>query len=499
MTARLAILASLLFACGGSPPPPPAPRPAPTPGPAPAPVPAPTASGVWLGTLAAGATSLRIQLRLDRAAGTCALDSLDQGAFGIPCTASEPGAVVKIEVPAVRGTFEGKLSADASTLEGTWSQGVALPLVLARQATAIQKAVPTMEPAQPAIEVARLADVMDKDLAPALAVGGDLGPGTDAGIAIGVIQHGVRRVLAYGTAKADSIFEIGSVSKTFTGLLLAQLVEQKKVKLDEPVRALLPTGTVAAPAAGAEITLLDLGTHRSGLPRLPDNLKPADTANPYAEYDRAALFAFLAAHGVARPDAPAFAYSNLGVGLLGEALAIRARASYEALLQRLITGPLAMKDTTITLRPAQTKRFIAGHGGAHAVVPPWTMNALVGAGGIRSTASDMLGYLEAQLHPPAGKPIGAAITASHAIQAAAMPGKHVALAWLVDDATGAYFHDGATGGFSSFVMLDPATEIGIVVLANTSIDARPFAQEVAMHVMARLTGRPALSLGPLKP
>src|SRR5208282_6447968 len=98
-----------------------------------------------------------------------------------------------------------------------------------------------------------------------------------------IVQHGVTRIFSYGTAKPDSIFEIGSITKTFTGLALAQMVEQGKVKFDEPVRQLLPAGTVAKPAS-SEITLIDLATQHSGLPRMPDNFKPADSSNPYADY-----------------------------------------------------------------------------------------------------------------------------------------------------------------------------------------------------------------------
>src|ERR1019366_6607426 len=102
-------------------------------------------------------------------------------------------------------------------------------------------------------------------------------------VSIAVVEHGVRSVFSYGTAKADSIFEIGSISKTFTGLILSQMQQQGKVKFDEPVRELLPPGTVAKPA-GDEITLLDLATQHSGLPPLPDNFKAADPSNPYADY-----------------------------------------------------------------------------------------------------------------------------------------------------------------------------------------------------------------------
>ncbi|MGH7293487.1 MAG: serine hydrolase domain-containing protein, partial [Polyangiaceae bacterium] len=369
--APLALLVAVA-SCGGArapataatvTPPPHAVAPAPEPPPAP-----PTASGVWLGTLPAGGKGLRLQLRLDLAPtpSSCSLDSLDQRAMGIPCTnVVLAGASLSIDVPAVRGKLAGTVSADGATMTATWTQGgVTLPLVLARQAAPIDAPKLVLDPALPPVEPANLKEVLDRDFAAALA-SGEVAPGTDAGVTIGVVEHGARRVLAYGGTRTDSLFEIGSITKTFTGLLLAQMVQQKKVRLDEPVRALLPPGTVTAPASGREITLLDLSTQHSGLPRMPDNFHPADDKNPYADYDAKALYAFLAAHGVALPEKPEFAYSNLGVGLLGQALAARAGVSYEALVHREITGPLGMRDTVVTLTPPLRARLATGHDAAH--------------------------------------------------------------------------------------------------------------------------------------
>jgi serine-type D-Ala-D-Ala carboxypeptidase/endopeptidase len=419
----------LLAACAGGAPPaavPVAPTPAPTAPPAVAPPAVPSLSGVWLGTLRAGGKGLRIQLHLDLATtpAACAIDSLDQQAMGIPCTNVVASAnEISFDVPAVRGTLKGTPSADGNTLNTMWSQGGGqLELVLTRQTAAVQAAKPALDPAMPPVELAQLKSVIDADLGSGSTLG-DLAPATGGGATIGVVSHGKRLVWTYGAAKADSVFEIGSISKTFTGLILAQMAAQNKVKLDEPVRALLPAGTVAAPASGREITLLDLSAQRSGLPRLPDNLKPADATNPYADYDVKALYAYVAAHGVALPDKPVFEYSNLGVGLLGQALAERARTTYEALLKKQITNPLGMRDTVITIPAALRARFIQGHDGEHKPARAWDIPGLAGAGAIRSTAGDMLTYLEAQLHPdhlPAtarnsaeGKTLAAALAASH--------------------------------------------------------------------------------------
>ncbi len=451
---------------------------------------------------------MQVRLDLSKTPPDCALDSLDQHAFGIPCgtvTAASPS--LTIDVPAVHGSLTGTASEDGNTLHATWAQGGAsFPLELARQASAIEPPKAPVDPAMPAVALADLKGVLDKDLASALA-SGDLAPATAAGVVIGVTSHGKRQIFAYGAAKPDAVFEIGSISKTFTGLLLAQLVAQNKAKLDEPVRALLPAGALPSAASGPEITLLDLSAQRSGLPRLPDNLKPADPTDPYADYDEKALYAFLATHGLAAPAKPEFGYSNLGVGLLGNALAHRAATTYEALLQKEITGPLGMRDTAITLGKSMTARLAAGHDGHHQPAKPWNLGVLVGAGGIRSTAGDMLTFLEAQMHPdhlPAsargtaeGKTLPTAIGTSHDVQAEAMPGMHIALNWLRVDATGTFWHNGATGGYSAMAIFNPDQDFGVIVLSNTSIGERSFADDVGRHVAQRLSGQPAISLAPL--
>jgi CubicO group peptidase (beta-lactamase class C family) len=493
-----------LAACGGAPPPAPSGLVPPPVAPPPA-VTAASLTGIWLGTLSIGAKPLRLQLHLDLgpSPATCSLDSLDQDAMGIPCDHVVASATeLTFEVPAVKGSFAGTVSADANTVTGTWTQGSSsTPIVVTRQAVALEAAKPAVDPAMPAVALDHLQAVLDADLATALA--GPLAPSTGVGVTIGVIDHGVRTIISYGAVKPDSVFEIGSITKTFTGLTLAQMAEQKTVRLDEPVRALLPAGTVAAPTSGAEITLLDLSAQRSGLPRLPDNMKPADDANPYADYDAKALYAFVASHGVAMPAAPEFGYSNLGVGLLGQALADRAGTSYEALVKREVTGPLGMRDTAITLTPALTARFVPGHAAGNAAQRAWDFTALAGAGAIRSTAADMLTFLDAQLHPEAVKgksaearTLPAALAATHEVRADVGGGMHIALNWFRVDDSGRYWHNGATGGFSSFAVFDPANDLAVIVLCNRSIDDGTLADDLGKHVVARLVGAPAMSLVP---
>ena len=230
-----------------------------------------------------------------------------------------------------RTMFLAKVAAVAASLGLTIvllhsALGLILPLVFAARATPAALPALTFDATPVPVAARDLQAVMDRDLRQAL-TSGDLAPGTGAGLAIGVWKHGERRVFTYGAAKPDSLFEIGSISKTFTGVMLAQMVAQGEVRLDEPVRELLPAGTVTKPT-GSEITLLDLATHRSGLPPMPDNFGRADLVNSWADYGPPQLYAYLASHGVAKPADAAFAYSNLGVGLLGQVLADRAGKTY---------------------------------------------------------------------------------------------------------------------------------------------------------------------------
>jgi CubicO group peptidase (beta-lactamase class C family) len=469
--------------------------------------------GIWLGTIEAGGAKLRIQVQVksDRAGKEyCSLDSLDQGAAGLPCDNVQfDGGRFSFDVPVVKGHWTGTLSPDGNQLNGVWSQGQDIPLRLTRQPAALAAKAPEppkYDAALPPVPVADLKAVLDRDLAAALKDGA-LAPSTNGGVVIGVEQRGTRRIFAYGPVKEDSIFEIGSISKTFTALILAQMVAQNKVKLDEPVRQLLPPGTVAKPE-GAEITLLDLATQSSGLPRMPDNFKPADPQDPYADYRLANLYEFLAKHGVSKPADARFNYSNLGLGLLGQALANRAAVAYPELLAAEVTGPLGLKDTVVNLSPEQEKRFAQGYSTAHKAAHAWHLDALAGAGAIRSTAADMLTYLEAQLHPDriphppapaaAGSPSGtlpAALSMCHQLRGDSLPGMKVGLAWLFETKSGAFWHNGGTGGYSSYSLFNPQEDYAVVVLFNTTINQTgSFADRLGEHLAERLSGKPAISL-----
>lgn len=467
--------------------------------------------GIWLGSLQAGGASLRIQVHIKSDQGGKeygSLDSLDQHAMGLDCSAvTFSGDDFGFDVAVVKGHYAGKLSTDGNTLTGSWTQyNNSLPLTLTRQKEEIAAKpipAPTFDTAMAPVQAADLGTVLDRDLAVALK-SGELAPATGAGVSIAVVDHGARRFFNYGVAKQDSIYEIGSITKTFTGLILSQMVGEGKVKFDDPVRELLPAGTAQKPT-GAEITLLDLATQHSGLPRMPDNFAPTDPNNPYADYRAANMYAFLAKHGVEKPDKTTFLYSNYGFGLLGQALSDRAGEPYPQLLKDEVLDPLGMHDTTIALSSEQQARFLPGHSADHRPAHAWDLNAFAGAGAIRSTASDMLIYLEANLHPGQVKPanasgadktISSALTRDHELHADSMGDQKIALAWLYDPSTGNFWHNGATGGYSAYAFFNPKGDYAAVVLLNTTIGPQgSFADRIGEHISERLAGKPAISLG----
>jgi CubicO group peptidase (beta-lactamase class C family) len=300
------------------------------------------------------------------------------------------------------------------------------------------------------------------------------------GIVVGTIDAGGRQIVAYGKTggspdrapDANTIFEIGSITKVFTSLVLADMVERGEVKLDDPVVKYLPAGAKVPTRGGKQITLLDLSMQISGLPRLPTNLKYADPLNPYVDYTGARLLDFLSEYKLTRDIGEKYEYSNLGAGLLGFALAHRDGASYEEMVRRRILQPLKMSSTTVTLSDAQKARMAAGHDAALHAVPLWDIDALAGAGALRSTADDMLTFLAANMGL-VETPLKNAMARMRSVhRETGTPDLEIEMAWHVWHKFGAdlVWHNGGTGGFRSFLGFDPARRRGVVVLCNTSFD-----------------------------
>ena len=299
--------------------------------------------------------------------------------------------------------------------------------------------------------------------------------------AVGLVLVGVEkgkppRIYTAGTSGSgvaldgNTEFEIGSVTKVFTTALLADMVQRGEVHLDDPVSKYLPATVHVPSRAGKEITLLDLATQSSGLPRLPNNLHPANIANPYADYSVQQLYDFLSSYELTRDIGSRFEYSNLGVGLLGHVLSLRAGKSYEALVTERILEPLGMHDTRITLTPAMLAHLAPGHNDAGAAVANWDLPTLAGAGALRSTANDMAKFLAANLDSTLG-PVARDLARAHTpLRDTDQPAMRIGLAWLTLNPFGTpiTWHNGGTGGYHTFIGFDPTHDRGVVILANSS-------------------------------
>jgi D-alanyl-D-alanine-carboxypeptidase/D-alanyl-D-alanine-endopeptidase len=299
------------------------------------------------------------------------------------------------------------------------------------------------------------------------------------GIVVGIIDKDGRTIHSYGNTAADgravdgdTVFEIGSVTKTFTATLLADMVQRGLVSLDDPVAKYLPQGVIMPVRGGKEITLLDLATQHSGLPRMPTNFNPADPDNPYADYTAAKLFEFLSSYALPRDIGASYEYSNLGAGLLGEALARRAGKSYEALLTERIFRPLGMNSSGIVLRPEMAARLATGHSQQLTPVKNWDLDALAGAGAIRSTVNDMLNYVAAYMDLKPSPLSSAMALARQDRNDTTIPDMRIGLAWhlLKRPDTVIVWHNGGTAGYHSFVGFDLKGGTGIVVLSNSAND-----------------------------
>ncbi len=314
----------------------------------------------------------------------------------------------------------------------------------------------------------------------------------NVGIVVGLVDANGRRIIAYGATDrdggrpvdGDTVFEIGSVTKVFTALLLADMVQRGEVKLDDPVASLLPVTVTVPTRNDRSITLLDLATHTSGLPRMPENFAPADYANPYADYSVPQMYDFLSNYSLPREIGSEYEYSNLGAGLLGHALSLKAGKDYEALLTERVLQPLGLSHTRITLSPDMNQSLAIGHDEGRMPTANWDMSTLAGAGALRSTVNDMLTFVEANLGRPASG-LSAAMELTHVARRAAgdMDGHplQVGLGWhtLTVDGHDIVWHNGGTGGYRSFIGFDKAQQRGVVVLTNTANDA----DDIGLHLL----------------
>ena len=317
-----------------------------------------------------------------------------------------------------------------------------------------------------------------------------------AGIVVGLLDaDGHTRIVAEGDPgpgqpplDGNSVFEIGSISKVFTSTILAELVQQGNVRLDDPAQRYLPADVKLPTRNGKAITLGNLAEQNSGLPRMPDNFHPANPANPYADYTVQQMYDFLSRYTLTRDPGALFEYSNLGVGLLGHVLSRATGMSYEDLERTRVWEPLGMTHTAITLTPWMRQHLALGHDAQGEVTSNWDLPTLAGAGAIRSTTIDMLKFLDANLHPERG-PIQAAMKFAQ-MERAPAGGMMIGLNWLSLHTKGdtIVWHNGGTGGYRTFIGFEPSRKTGVVVLTNSGGEG---ADDIGMHLL-----NPELPLAP---
>lgn len=315
------------------------------------------------------------------------------------------------------------------------------------------------------------------------------GDRSGACMAVAVIDARVSRAFVCANRKqpsrigADSAFEIGSISKTMTGTLLAEMINDGKASLDDPLAAWLPNGTQTPSFEGQPILLRHIVTHTSGLPALPPGVPMTDPADPYAAMTPDDLITSLTRVELDEPPGTTLSYSNFAMMLLSYGITQRTGTDLEALLDQHLFTPLQMDGAYIAKRPAEV-RAASGHRPGGEAVAPWTFPVdLAGVGGVHATLDDMIRYVQAQLQP-GDTDLGKAIRLTHTQpDATNMPGQ--AITWFVAPLNGqlVYMHEGGTGGFSSLLAFDPKRRRGVIILADTALTSLGGLGNLGMHLL----------------
>jgi serine-type D-Ala-D-Ala carboxypeptidase/endopeptidase len=312
-------------------------------------------------------------------------------------------------------------------------------------------------------------------------------------LVIGTAREGESNVQGFGrldngtVPDAKTIFEIGSITKAFTAITLQTLVAEGLLKLDDRADKYLPNGLKLPEREGRAITLLDLATHSSGLPRLPENLKIQK--NPYAKYGPSDLYECLKSTKLRRKPGEDYEYSNLGFGLLGHVLELSARKPYATVVREKLLLPLGMTNTVVTLSADHRARLAQGHDHKGAPTGNWDFDALAGAGALRSSAADMMRFLTANLQPERS-PLANALTAAQKTHFRSKS-RRVGLGWHylnTKDGLNVIWHNGGTGGYVSFLGFAPKEQLGVVVLSNygDALASDSSLDKMAIEILAAL-------------
>ena len=342
-------------------------------------------------------------------------------------------------------------------------------------------ATATMLPVRPSITPSQTAQDECENLIPNSIkdiVRANVDQGRNVGIVVGIVNPCGSEIFSYGkTALSggqdvdeNTVFEIGSIGKVFTALLLADMLQRGEVSFEDPIETFLPSTVTAPTYNGESIKLIDLATHTSGLDIIPENLSPADENNPYADYTVKQLYEALASTSLDHVIGSEYLYSNLGMGLLGHVLSLQSGLSYEDLVIEWITNELGMPDTRIDLKADMQSRLATGYRDGEPF-PLWDIPTLAGAGALRSTVRDMLTFLAANLGLK-DTHLYTAMLLTHEPRFPVNDSMQVGLAWHMSRRGKLEIieHHGATGGYWAFAGFVKEIQTGVVILTNTFQD-----------------------------
>jgi len=316
----------------------------------------------------------------------------------------------------------------------------------------------------------------------------------NVGVSVGIIYKDDSAVFGYGRVNlntgrqpdGDTIYEIGSITKVFTALLLINMTENKLVNFTDSIGQFLPPSVQTPTYDNTEITLIDLASHMSGLPRIPSNINNFKdyltldfVKNPYASYTPSRLYTFLSKHTLKNKPGAQYSYSNLGMGLLGHILAHSQTKTYEDMVVSRICNSLGMNDTRITLSHDQESRLARGYQGVLNIsglrlsfpANNWDIPTLAGAGALCSTVNDLIKFLSANMaitQTPLSTSMETAQVARHQIKS----NMGIAMGWHIQDPDSQedaiIWHNGRTGGYSSYMGFNKKHRIGVVILSNSN-------------------------------
>jgi D-alanyl-D-alanine-carboxypeptidase/D-alanyl-D-alanine-endopeptidase len=302
--------------------------------------------------------------------------------------------------------------------------------------------------------------------------------GVTPSIALAIIDSSSIQYFNFGKTAEDgkevdenTIYEIGSISKVFTAIILAQQVQNGELELEDEINNFLPDDIKVPVMGDRDITFGNLTDHTSGLPRMPDNFNPANPNNPFADYSVDQMYEFISNYQPVRTVGSEYEYSNLAQGLLGHLLALNDNSTYEELMLQSIANPLDMNDTRIELTQRMKENLALGHSGGK-VVENWDIPTLAGAGAIRSSTSDMAKFISANLGY-VNNSFMEAMKLTHKVRHDKAGEMSVAMAWHIKKGENGdvIWHNGGTGGYRTFAGFVKETGKGIVLLSNSSTGA----------------------------